>query len=702
MYPEMEIYRNKVCVTFEELTSDRDGEPVMSKNTLNGILRNDKSLRLSSGGGLGRYVRIDFYRLRDIYRERYIAKYGDPAEKIKEMRLREQLNLEIDHAARAFYEDFRYNKRGEEVGLTDTLIERYTVNASVLNRLISVLDDRAMYRRACNGPSSSLTETAGELYELLREAYGHTLPANTDRLRRVICTYRREGYMSLISGKIGNDNTTVITEDAGRYIVALKRSSDPVYTDRQIFEKYNCECGRKGWKPLKSLKSLSGYLKSPNIEPLWYDAVHGELAAHQRYGRKNKTEMPSMRDSLWYGDGTKLNLYYRAWVEGKGWEARTMQVYEVMDAYSEVLLGYHISENEDYEAQYHAYRMAIQVSGHKPYELVHDNQGGHKKIGAFLDRLVSRVHRPTAPYSGQSKTIESVFGRFQAQVLHKDWRFTGQNITAKKASSRANLERIRANADKLYTLEELKEAYSKARKEWNEGVHHATGESRLSMYEGSINPETQEVTVADMVDMFWLTTEKPSTYTDNGLNITIKRKNYRYEVYDETGMPDHEFLRNNRGRRFYTKYDPYDPCSVRLYTMDADGGMRFVRIARPYFVIHRNIQEQTEGERAFISANIRANEADRIRRQIEGRVIEREHGTSMEQQGLRRPKMAGLSGAEKAEREIEREVRRRTRKYAADPEQLSPGRITKAISNMVFDPTDGGIRLDERKVAGKL
>lgn len=35
----MEIYRNIVCVTFEELTSDRDGEPVMSKNTLNCILQ---------------------------------------------------------------------------------------------------------------------------------------------------------------------------------------------------------------------------------------------------------------------------------------------------------------------------------------------------------------------------------------------------------------------------------------------------------------------------------------------------------------------------------------------------------------------------------------------------------------------------------------------------------------------------------------
>ncbi len=698
----MEIYRNKVCVTFEELTSDRDGEPVVKRKTLESMLNRDKSLRLSSGGGLGRYVRIDFYRLRDIYRERYIAKYGDPAEKIKEMRLREQLNLEIDVTARAFYEDFRYTKRGEEVGLETELIERYTINASVLNRIISVINDRKMYRRACNGSSTSIIESIGDIYEKLRDAYRHTLPTNMARLRMTISSYKREGYSALISRKVGNRNTVVLTEDAGRYLVALKRSSSPVYTDRQIFERYNKEASWRGWKPIKSQSTLRSYLNAPNIEPLWYDAVHGELAAHQRYGRKNKTEMPSMRDSLWYGDGTKLNLYYRAWVEGKGWEARTMQVYEVMDAYSEVLLGYHISENEDYEAQYHAYRMAIQVSGHKPYELVHDNQGGHKKIGAFLDRLVSRVHRPTAPYSGQSKTIESVFGRFQAQVLHKDWRFTGQNITAKKASSRANLERIRANADKLYTLEELKEAYSKARKEWNEGAHHATGESRLSMYEGSINPETQEVTVADMVDMFWLTTEKPSTYTDNGLNITIKRKNYRYEVYDETGMPDHEFLRNNRGRRFYTKYDPYDPCSVRLYTMDADGGMRFVRIARPYFVIHRNIQEQTAGERAFITANIKANETDRIRRQIEGRVIEREHGTAMEQQGLRRPKMAGLSGVEKAEREIEREVKRRTRKYATDPEQLSPGRITKAISNMVFDPTDGGIRFDERKVAGKL
>lgn len=74
------------------------------------------------------------------------------------------------------------------------------------------------------------------------------------------------------------------------------------------------------------------WFERPEIEPLWYDAVFGELAAHQRYGRKHKTKLPERRDTLWYGDGTKLNLYYRD-EDGK---IRTTMVYEVIDAYSEV------------------------------------------------------------------------------------------------------------------------------------------------------------------------------------------------------------------------------------------------------------------------------------------------------------------------------------------------------------------------------
>ena len=58
---------------------------------------------------------------------------------------------------------------------------------------------------------------------------------------------------------------------------------------------------------------------------------------------------------------------------------------------------------------------------------MHDNQGGHKRLEkekgttepGFFD-LICHVHRATAPYSGQSKTIESAFGRFQSQELNKE------------------------------------------------------------------------------------------------------------------------------------------------------------------------------------------------------------------------------------------------------------------------------------------
>ena len=450
--------------------------------------------------------------LPDKYQKRFVAKYGDPEQKL----IREMIMSKVkkDENAELFFEEYRYDKNGEQVPLPERIQAEYVWNASVLNALISELDTLRPKRNMLGG-SRNVWETLLARVEEWREEYAHTLPGSEGRLKSLVNQYRPQNYAVLVSGKYGNSNTLKIEEEAGRYLVALKRSRVPVYTDMQIFEEYNRVAPERGWKPLKSPRSLREWLNSSRIEPLWYDAVHGEMKAHQRYGRKHKTELPSRRDSLWYGDGTKLNLYYK----DEHGNVRTIGVYEVMDAYSEVLLGFHISENENYEAQYHAYRMALQTSGHKPYELVHDNQGGHKKLERVSDGLlakISHIHRPTAPYSGQSKTIESAFGRFQSQVLHKDWRFTGQNITTKKASSRPNLEFIEANKDKLYTLAELKAKYVEARREWNEMKHPATGISRIGMYNTSVNEETEAVTARDMVDIFWVMTSRPSTFRYRG------------------------------------------------------------------------------------------------------------------------------------------------------------------------------------------
>ncbi len=423
------------------------------------------------------------------------------------------------------------------------------------------------------------------------------------------------------------------------------------------------------------------YLERPEIKPLWYDAVYGELAAKQLYARRNKTEMPTMRDSLWYGDGTKLNLFYKAVENGKT-VVRSASVYEVIDAYSETLLGYAVSDTENFDAQFRAFRMAIETAGHKPYEIVTDNQGGQRsKIAQKFFANICRINRPTAPYNAPSKSIESVFGRFQKQVLHEDWRFTGGNITSKEAW-KINREFLEANKEKLFTYEEMLEAYSVARSKWNAMKHYQTGIAHEEMYRTSVNPATERVTELDMIDLFWLTTERPSIFTADGITIQYQNRKYTYEVLTSDGTPDYAWRSENTGREFFVRFDPKSMDRALLYEQ-TPMGLRYETVAYPYLTVRRNIQEQQESDMELIRYNDEANKRERVRRQIEAHALELEHGVAPEQHGLRTPAIKGISEKE-YERLADTVVVVPSGQYS---EPVTVGEYTKAVSNLDCDPT---------------
>lgn len=696
----MEYYQNILCVTLRDMIADTE---IISKNTFLVNVRRKNITCVRRGGGEGCEALYAWDSIPAKYKVKFIEKYGDPEATMKKEMV--QKTLRLDSKARAYYEGYTYEDvSGAIQHLSDKLIGEYTTNASVLATLLYKQSECKALRASLGITMNGVWDIVQQSCENMRESYEHTLPANIARLKAKLKAFKQDGYASLISGKVGNNNTLKITDEYRDMLVGLKRSRVPVYTDRQLFERAGEIAEEYGWKPIRSLSGLKKWFNSAEIQPLWWDAVHGEQSARQRFSRKHKTALPTLRDSLWYGDGTKLNLYYR---DDFG-NVRTTCVYEIIDAMSEVMLGYHISDSEDYEAQYHAIRMAVQVSGHKPYEFVHDNQGGHKKLdNSGLFSSVATIHRPTMPYNGESKTIESIFGRFQAQVLHKDWRFTGQNVSATKASSRPNVEFISENKDNLYTLNELKAAYAAARKEWNEMAHPATGQRRIDMYNNSVNEQTQEVTLYDMIDMFWVFTPKPVTFTDQGIQITVKGKKYPYEVYDEAGMPDHAWRRQHTYDRFIVAYDPYDMASVRLYKQEADGSKRFVRIAQPYLVIHRAQQEQTAVDKALIRAEQQANLQDRIERQVAARAIEHEQGVAPEQHGLRAARIKGVN--KHVHEEIEQEVARRVRRYKQPADSLELGKYTKSISmddwQHELEDTEEvmiPVAVSPRKIAGKM
>lgn len=669
----MEYYGNIIAVTVEDLTGGN--EPVISYANYLKLQQRGRFNVLRPGKGYGSYALIEYASLPERFKARFVEKYGKPEDIMK----KEQAGLPQDQAAQRFFYD-HILPNGEHI--PEKKQEEYTINARVLNALQEMFNTQKAMRRACNNNTPVIWGNIFKASEELREAYHHSLPRSEARLRDKLREYSKEGYACLVSGKFGNRNTTKITKAAERQIIALRRSRVPVYTLPQILEEYNRIADKKGWKSLKSETSLRQFLERPDIKPQWYDAVYGELASKQLFSRHNKTLMPSMRDSLWYGDGTKLNLFYKAYEGGK-LVIKTAFVYEVADAMNDTLLGYAIGKTENFDLQYRAFRMAIETSGHKPYEIVTDNQGAQtsKTAKAFFASIITHVSRTTSPYNPQSKTIERLFGEFQRQVLGKDWRFTGGNISAKEAW-KVNREFVDANKESLYTYEELQEAYADARREWN-AMH-----DRMAAYQASTNPESEAVSEIDLVNLFWIRTDRPSRFTADGITIQHNKRKYTYEVLTEDGMPDYEWRKRNTGKEFIVKFDPMKMDAALLFEQ-TPAGLRYAATAYPYLTVHRNIQEQRDGDMALIRHNDAENKRMRILRRIENHALELEHGVAPEQNGLNTPVLKGISESEFETFADAIVIASQTEA----PDTVDVGPFNKEVSNMDYNPIDAYSRL---------
>jgi len=680
----MEFLGKAIAVTVAELTRSDDGAAVLSYEAYKSLARRNSLVILRPGKGLAHPALIDWNSLPMRFKEVWIEKYGDP----NDLRKEQMDELTYDTDAVAFFAGYQL---ADGNYLKSSFQAEYVLNATVLNRLVEMAGDQKVIRSRCRMSSRLNWDGIYNECEALRLQYGHTLPANTARLRDKIRQYQAEGYECLISGKLCNSSAMKITPEAGRHIIALKRSRFPRRTNAQIFEEFNRIAVEKGWKPLKAVSSLVQFLSRPEVEVMWKDVEIGEYALNMRTRRQNKTIMPKLRDSIWYGDGTKLNLYYRVLdVKNGGWKLATTSVFEVVDAATECLIGYHICPNENFEAMYEAYRQAIEFAGHLPYELVFDQQGGSKRLDAqdWFERIAT-LSRHTAPGNAPSKSIELLFNHFQSQVLFQNVNFTGQNITARADRSHVDMEFLLANVEKLPTYQEVCQIYAECRRTWNAMPHSKTKEVRMEMYMSQVNDATVVVTEGMKKNLYMVKSNKPVKVTNHGIVLQIKNEKFTYEVVDANGMPDLNWLHKNLNRGVHVEYDPHNPTTdVRLYTKD-DYGFRYICDAKEYTVIHRSILEQTHEERSFMRQMEWENKVMRVKEYMEKQQLEFDHNVAPEQHGFNRPNIKGVSNKEfeqiyeqlMAEKWPEQELPDNAAEVLPD----SIGKIQKVVSNTTMD-----------------
>lgn len=631
-----EYYENTLCVQSSWLV---EAEIVNTFNTYKSLAKRGW-LNVVRRGCRNTPALVEYDSIPERYKQEIVKKVGDPHKTTRHIVFKDYIERDLE--AIEFYNNYTIP---DGSALPEKNKEEYAANAAILNAIDFLLNNKLAKRKALGTSKTKVwNKLAAVIKELPQHQWPHKLPKNARRLKEKYNTYKEDGYESLIHSGFCNKNSEKITDEGKLFLI--QRYADRknrVANIMQLWREYNQEAKEAGWKKLKDEMTIYNFLNQEDIKPLWYGHRFGEAKAKEKYTYFHKTKLPSMRDSLWYSDGTKLNYYY---LDANG-KMATCQVYEVMDAYSEVFLGYHISKTEDYEAQYHAYKMAAQTSGHRPYQIGFDGQGGHKKLkaGEFLTKM-ARLSIKTQPYNGKSKTIESAFGRFQQQFLKRDWFFTGQNITAKKDESRANMEFILANQANLPTLEEIKEVYAKRREEWNSAPHPKTGKPRLEMYLESENPEAKKLGMFEMVDLFWILRDKPVTYTPSGISFQEKKVQYDYVVYNEDRSVDMKFHRNNIDKKFHIKFDPDDMSLIYLYEK-TPLGLKFISEAETKVEVSRGRQEINEFEDQFIKQMQEANKKLRIDTRDETDAILERFGATAEQQGLNSPNLKGIESSRK-------------------------------------------------------
>lgn len=586
--------------------------------------------------------------------------------------------LKSDKTARDFFRTYTLE---DGQGLPSGHIDKYTKAAEWLNMLVEMLSVTVGFKKRYNMSRGEFWTSACAIIA----AEGIDLPGSYKRLSEKVRNYQQNGYIEVISERFDKKNRQIITDEVGEWLIARYSSQVNKCRVEDLWIEYNLKAEKNGWKKLETDRTIFNYLHRPDVEYRWYAGRYGELSFKKKFGLKQKRDLPIWRDALWFSDGTKVNYYYRT----KDGKAAKLIVYEVMDVFSECFLGCAFAFEEDHVIQYEAYKNAIMFAGAKPYEIRYDNQGGHKKLasGDFLKK-VAKISHTTQPYNGNSKTLESAFGRFQQGYLRKEWYFSGQNVTAKSEESKANMEFILANTINLLSIEDVKEQYLKRRAEWNAAKHPKMNVSRLEAYLQSENPEHYAVDYLDMVEIFWITSDDSLTYYAEGIMPTIKDTTYHFEVLDANGMPDMSFRKRYIGQKFIYKYDPTNMSSLRLY-IEGSEGLKFVAIALPKVSHQTAVQCQTDGEMSEIHKLIELAKKERADNWNDLQTLQAKYGELPEQNGLRSPKVRGINQPKKNENSVEiSENRTKVAEKRDKVPVFDMGSFQKQQSMIDYDPLD--------------
>lgn len=627
----MEYHNNTLCISGEELViSKKNPNGVIDKFTYENYLRSGKFKRLKRGC-LGRTSLIDFDSVLNSVpsgiRELLLNTKVTPAQQATDKPFRDK--IVIDEKAVAFYLGYEYDSENPEKRLPKDKQREYVVNASVLNAIKCEWDETSIARKRAGGSMKGFWKEANEFVTRITTElqakpedvlYMMNLPLNQISLKRKFKRYVHGewigegedkrfviGYEALIKDQWCNKKAEKITGDILDWVV--KEMGEGRQSIDMVVMRYPAVAKANGWRLDITASAFKTRVAVKEVRQMIELARFGPKAFRKLNGHTNKLTKAKYSNDIWVSDGTSVSWYYKTPAYGKKgtflhFAPAMCTTYMVMDARSWKILGLSTKEGinkENFVMQLEAYRMALRVSGAKPYQLLYDNQGGHKNAESkvFYSNL-SHVHFATRAYRPSGKPVEQMFKNFQTLKLAEYPFWTGFGRESHSdLRYKPDMESIERNIENIPTFEELTKLLDVAVAEWNDLDFSGKG-SPNQIYAESRNPEEQPIAIDDLAELFWnMSSER--RYMPTGIILTYKGEELFYEVHTPEGDVDFDFRRKHLKEKFFIKYDPdMEYKDVELYQVHPTGGFQLIAKAQPKREVSRSVKYLNEGDRAWI------------------------------------------------------------------------------------------------------
>ncbi|WP_271783903.1 hypothetical protein [Aquimarina algiphila] len=494
------------------------------RSRLNSKTSPEKELRKASWSGP---ALVQFHSLCKEWKEQLIMKFGNPPEKIRKSYFAQHYTP--DRKAFDIYVGHTY---GDNQKLDLKLVEKYVYQASVLNTVLKIKQDRRTYAKALGVTSLDIWQSLSNDVNSFREVE-HGLPTTKDSLRRKATQYAKEGYVSLISGKLQNNNAAKITNKEQMALLDELIAKHTNLDNEVICGIYNTVANQINW-PTITAKTVANRKTKSNL--VTYAGRNGSSALSDKLLMQTKRSKPSAPMLYWTLDGWDVELLYqKTTINKKGRKVTTyhnrLAIVAVLDPFNKYPIGYAIGTHETpqliKEAIQNAMNHTKELFGdyYKPYQIQSDRYSVKKLTPLY--QAASKRFTPAKAKNGKSKVIEPYFSTLNKNYarLYDNW--SGYNVDSGSKNQ--------PNDEMLY---KMRHSFPDEKGCYQQIVSIMETERTNKIEEFKHNWDSastefkQKINTPEYLLLFGLTTGFTNKLRGDGINITINGQKFTYDSFD--------------------------------------------------------------------------------------------------------------------------------------------------------------------------